>query len=577
MIKRFSQTILRRMQTRFHYLYGGADRRCAERTAMMVGRYGVGTDGSPSDPLWDEKDSVLITYGDMVRADDASPLTALHAFLREHIGEAIRTVHVLPFFPSSSDDGFSVMDYRTVDPNLGTWTDIRKLASEYKLMCDLVINHVSRQSSWFRDYVADVAPYRNYFVEMGPRTDLSQVVRPRNSPLLSPTQTRNGERHIWTTFSADQVDLNFKNPDVLFEFMDILFWYISMGARVIRLDAIAYLWKEPGTACIHMTQTHEIVKIFRDILDMVAPHVVLITETNVPHRENMSYFGNGDETHMVYQFSLPPLLAHALLTGTSRYLTPWADDLPDLKPGQTFLNFTASHDGVGVRPLRGLIPDSDFDALLSDVERKGGRLSYKQNPDGSTSPYELNITWFDLLSDEPDRVTDRHLARFLCSQAVMLGLKGIPAVYFNSLIGARNNLKGVEETGHNRTINREKWAAEQLRALLQDGNSHHRRSFDYILHMLRLRARHRAFHPDGKQQVLKPGNEFFAFERAAPDGSETITCISNLTDTPREILVDERFPSLHSKDHWVDLLTDNSFGEPDPMLTLAPYQTLWLV
>ncbi len=576
MLKLLSNRILERMRTRFNYLYGSADQRCVERMVMTVGRYGVGINGYKPQPLWDQTDSVLITYGDMVRGDNRKPLESLHGFLRKHVKDAVRTVHVLPFFPYSSDDGFSIKDYREVDPELGAWRDIQRLSRDYKLMVDMVINHVSRQSSWFRDYVNYISPYRHYFIETDINTDLSSVVRPRSTPLLSPVRTRKGERRVWTTFSPDQVDLNFANPDVLFEFIDILLWYIAMGARVIRLDAIAYLWKQAGTPCIHLTQTHEVVKIFRDILDMIAPHVVLITETNVPHDENISYFGNGDEAHMVYQFSLPPLLAHALLTGNSTYLTHWAGALPDLAPGNTFLNFTASHDGIGVRPLHGLIPDDEFESFISNAPEMGGRISYKSNPDGTESPYELNITYFDMLADRVDVVTDSHISRYLCSQTVMLGLKGIPAVYFNSLIGARNNMKGMEETGHNRTINREKWTNEQLASMLNDKASHHKTIFDFYIHALRIRAMHKAFHPDGLQRVISIKDNVFAFERIAPDNSECVTCISNIANAESEIAVDERLPSLNSSDNWKDLLSGVKLGEFDRMIRLDPYQTVWL-
>lgn len=578
MLKSISPDILQRIETRLHYLYGDDAHTLVNRIHMMVGRYGVGVDGSRSSTpsVWDEKDIVLIAYGDMVRQPEESPLRTLGSFLNRRVGDAIRTIHILPFFPYSSDDGFSVKDYRAVDPALGTWKDVAELRNEYNLMFDLVINHVSRQSTWFRDYVNDIAPYRHFFHEVDPATDLSSVVRPRNLPLLTETQTRGGKRHVWTTFSSDQIDLNFANPEVLIEMLDILLWYISKGARIIRLDAIAYLWKVIGTPCIHLTQTHEIVKLFRDLVDMIAPDVLLLTETNVPHEENISYFGQGDEAHMVYQFSLPPLLAHGLLTGYAGHLTRWADSLPALNDHQTFFNFTASHDGLGVRPLQGLISEKEFTQLVHHVEQVGGRVSYKRNADGTESPYELNITYFDLFADDKDRISDRQIARYLSSQAIMLSMRGMPAVYFNSLFGARNNHRGVQETGAHRTINREKWGRKRLESMLDDPALHHQRVLQAYVHFLDVRRSHAAFHPNGAQEVLALGDAVFAIQRISPDGKEIITCVTNFTDQTTNVSLNGRAPGIAESSGLFDLIQGQPAEHAKGTLTLAPYQTVWL-
>lgn len=579
MLKSVSQRLLRRIETRMHYLYGDVAHSLVNRLFMMVGRYGVGVNGIvPANPAqWDERDIMLITYGDMVHQPETPPLQTLHHWVRDQLGDAVNHVHILPFFPYSSDDGFSVKDYRIVDPALGTWREINAFRSDYRLMFDLVINHVSRRSVWFRDYVNDIAPYRHFFHEVDPNTDLSDVVRPRALPLLSETPTRSGKRHVWTTFSEDQVDVNFANPEVLFEYLDILLWYISHGASVIRLDAIAYLWKIPGTSCIHLTQTHEVVKLLRDVIDMVAPHVWIITETNVPHEENISYFGNGDEAHMVYQFSLPPLLAHGLLTGNAEAITRWAASLPDLGPMQTFFNFTASHDGVGVRPLQGLISDQAFQDLVAHVGNVGGRVNYKRDADGSESPYELNCTYFDLFADHRDHVTDRHRERFLSSQAVMLAQRGVPAVYFNSLFGGRNDVAAVEATGHNRRINRQKWDFDALNHTLSDSAAHESDIFKRYRALLDVRRQQPAFHPDGPQHVLQIHDACFAFERHAPDESQAITHLTNFAEEPLRMKVGDPMPHLNAGHAWHDLLQGKNIKGTNRTITLAPWQSMWLV
>ncbi|MFO7821705.1 MAG: alpha-amylase family glycosyl hydrolase, partial [Lentisphaeria bacterium] len=421
----FKNNALKLFRDRLLQLYGDQGDRCLERLNVLLSRYdkplNVPRHGKKK---WSEEDVFLITYGDMVTRRDEAPLATLRKFALENLKGAVNTIHILPFSPYSSDDGFSVIDYRQVNSELGAWSDIDDLAADFRLMADLVLNHVSKQSSWYKDYVSGVMPYTNYFIEVEPDTDLQDVVRPRNSPLLRRTNTRDGVRYLWTTFSEDQIDLDFGNADVLFEFLDILLLYIEHGARVIRLDAIAYLWKRLGTGCIHLPETHEVVKLMRQVLDALAPGSILITETNVPHKENISYFGKGDEAHMVYQFSLPPLLLHALRHGNADHLSQWAATAFDAPKGCTFLNFTASHDGIGVRPLEGIIADSEINDLGKMVRDKDGYVSTKTNADGTESPYELNITYYDALAEANDS-DDINIARYLCSQILPLSLKGI--------------------------------------------------------------------------------------------------------------------------------------------------------
>jgi hypothetical protein len=250
-----------------------------------------------------ECDVFLITYGDQVTEPGKPPLQTLAEVLEEHIAGIVTGIHLLPFFPYSSDDGFSVIDYTTVKPELGTWADIERLGRSFRLMFDAVINHISAESAWFRAFIEGNRRYQDYFITVEPGIDLSDVVRPRAKPLLTPIQTTEGEKLVWTTFGPDQIDLNYANPDTLLDIIDVLLLYVEKGVEVIRLDAIAYLWKKIGTSCIHLEETHRVVRLFRAVLDAVAPHVILITETNVPHEENVSYFGNGhDEAQMVYQF-----------------------------------------------------------------------------------------------------------------------------------------------------------------------------------------------------------------------------------------------------------------------------------
>lgn len=523
---------------------------------------------------WNQEDAILITYGGSIRDGERAPLATLRQFAEQQLAGTISSIHILPFFPFSSDDGFAVIDYRQVDPQLGGWRDIEQLAGKFNLMMDLVINHCSRENLWFIDYINNVAPGRDYFIEMDPDTDLSQVVRPRNSPLLSPVHTHGGIRHVWATFSEDQVDLNFSNPDVLIEFVSIFLHYIARGARFIRLDAIAFLWKQPGTRCIHLRQTHEVVKLLRDIIELAAPHCVLLTETNVPNGENISYFGHSDEAHMVYQFSLPPLLLHALHRGDADYLTRWAIDYPRPPRDCTYFNFTASHDGIGLRPLEGLLPQPEIEQMLDAMRSYGGYVSMKANPDGVDTPYEINISYFDALRGTSRGIDDWQVARFICAQTVMLALQGIPALYLHSMTATPNDQRGVEQSGRTRAINRHVWELQRLSALLQDPRSETALVFAELKRRLRIRRRQQAFHPDSDQQTLDQGPALFAFWRLAR--RQRILVINNITDRPQTA----HLPA-HPCDHrasaiWHDLLGGSRIPATRATVDLLPYQSLWL-
>jgi glycosidase len=402
--------------------------------------------------LFSEKDSILIAYADQVQEPGKPCLQSLADFLERYIENIIPGVHILPFFPYSSDDGFSIVNYRRVNPHLGDWEDIARLSGKFHLMFDAVINHCSVQSAWFQKFLEDDPNYQSFFILVEGDPDLSDVVRPRALPLLTRFKTASGEKAVWTTFSSDQVDLNYQNPIVLLAIIDLLLFYVSHGAKYIRLDAIAYLWKEIGTPCIHLPQTHLVIRLFRAVLDMVAPQVVLITETNVPHSDNVSYFGDGtDEAQMVYNFSLPPLVLHSLHSGNASAISQWVAGLKAPSQLTTFFNFLASHDGIGLNPVRGIISDEEIDALVEMTLQNGGVVSYKSNPDGTQSPYELNINFFDALAKMQGEFNlNIQIDRFLLAHAIMFAVSGVPGIYFHSLFGSRGWREGVEKSGHNR-------------------------------------------------------------------------------------------------------------------------------
>jgi sucrose phosphorylase len=529
-----------------------------------------------------EKDVILITYGDTIKHAGQSPLRTLTHFLDENLEDKISIVHILPFFPYSSDDGFSVIDYRSVNPELGSWEDMRRLAQKYKLMFDAVINHISRESDWFKRFVDGDEHYQDYFLTPDATWDLSQVVRPRTSKLLTEVETAKGLQKVWTTFSADQIDLNYANPDVFVEIVDLLLFYIRQGASVIRLDAIAYMWKESGTPCIHLPQTHHLIKIMRLVVDLVAPHVILITETNVPHEENISYFGEidadtgvTDEAHMVYQFPLAPLVLHTLMIGNTRNLTDWVEGLES--PG-IFMNFIASHDGIGMLPAMGLIDEQDVAAIIAQVKLHGGKVSYKSNTDGSETVYELNTTLYDALNDPQRPNPQVDIPRFIASQVIMISLAGVPGIYFHSLLGSHNAHDYYHQTGRARSINRQGFTLKALEEVLSDPETTHAQVFERYKRLLAIRKGEAAFHPRGAQQVLRVSDKVFALERHSPDGKSKVLVLVNVTEKTCEARVALQQTGLSGSNRFVDLIGGGEFIEQEGMLSvnLGPYQALWL-
>ena len=256
-------------------------------------------------PNWTESDVLLIAYPDNIVGDSTLPIQSLQKFLARHLSSTISIVHVLPFFPSTGDDGFSVQDYFEVDKKFGDWNDISRLAKNFELMADVVLNHCSVSSEWFRGYQSGDPDFENFFCVIPDDFDLSNIVRPRSSSLKTNFMINGEAKDIWSTFS-DQVDLNFKNPKVLKQLIDVIFWYIEQGVRVFRLDAVAFIWKDSGTTGLNAPQAHLIVRLLRVLVDYVDRGIILITETNLPVHENLSYFGNGNEAHWIYNFTLPP-------------------------------------------------------------------------------------------------------------------------------------------------------------------------------------------------------------------------------------------------------------------------------
>ncbi len=530
---------------------------------------------NPPSHLWHQSDIMLITYGDSIQKTGEHALHTLHQFLNQYIGDLTNSVHILPFFPYSSDDGFSVIDFYNVNPDLGNWNDIANIGKDYKLMADIVINHCSSKSLWFKNFKEDKHPGKDFFFAVDPvQFDISRAKQPRTNPILKQFSTIKGHQHLWCTFSHDQIDLNFKNPEVLLAFIRILIHYLDRGIRAFRLDAVGFLWKESGTTCLSLEPTHEIIRLFRTLIEYQSPKTLIITETNIPHKENLSYLGQGDEAHCIYNFALPPLLVNTLITGNCHYLKHWMQSMPSAIKGTTYFNFIASHDGIGLRPIENILNENERDLLINTLEEFGGEISWRAGSDGSHHPYEINISLYDALGGTTKGRDTHALARFICAHAIMITIEGIPGIYIHSLLGTENDYNKLHKTQHNRAINRHQWDYDLLKQHLDDNTDPHAQVFTQMKHLLTVRKAQSAFHPSAKQSTLDLGYDILGFYRHNLDTGQIIYCFYNIgLQTQLLPLSDFNLPNSPS---WENLLSHPGEIASHDCLTLKPYQPVWL-
>lgn len=534
-----------------------------------------------------QKDVILMTYPDSLQKKGVPPLQTLRKFSRR-LKDTINTIHILPFYPYSSDRGFSVINYKKVDKRFGTWEDVRALGEDFNLMFDGVLNHVSSKSLWFRSYLRGKPQYENHFIAFDTKDAISndnmdRIVRPRTSDLLSEFRTKQGKIYVWTTFSRDQVDLNYKEPKILLRVVDVLFRYVANGAAQIRLDAINYLWKEVGTSCVHLKQTHVIIQLLRDILDIVAPSVSLVTETNVPHARNISYFGNGrNEAQMVYNFALPPLVLYSFYKGSAKYLSRWADRLERVSKYCTYFNFLASHDGIGLSPAKRVLPLREVRFLIAKAKRHGSLVQNKTFRNGKVVPYELNITWWNAINNDNGKESQEiQIRRYMASRAVALSLKGVPGVYIHGLFGTRNDSEAVVKSQVNRDINRKDLMLAQLKKELAS-QTQSRKIFERLIELIRTRVNNKAFHPNAEQKILMQNEGIFSLLRTSIDKKEKILVLINVTGTFQNFTVNTKRLGI-SNTHLYDLVNKrrilaqfrnirvNNFD-----VRLRPYETVWI-
>lgn len=523
---------------------------------------------------WNEQDVMVITYGDSIVTEGEKPLATLKKTLDRFLQESVSMVHILPYYPYTSDGGFAVSDYEIINPSLGTWDEVTEISHSYRIMADLVVNHCSSEHAWFKGFMAGDPKYQNYFVQASLEDDLSQVVRPRTTPLLRPTMTPGGEKYVWCTFSHDQIDLNFSNPEVFLEVMRLISMYIDKGASIFRLDAIGFLWKIIGTSCMHLPETHQAIQLMRALIEYRLADAIIITETNVPKRENLTYFGNANEAHMVYNFSLPPLLINSLLTGSAKHLKTWLMSMPPAQMGTTFLNFIASHDGIGVRPAEGILDPEELQNMIYTLQSFGAKVSWRTGLNGEKHPYEINIALIDAFKGTSEGEDEYQVERMLCAHAIAIALEGVPAIYIHSFFATENDYESLAKTEHNRDINRHQWQESELTPLLEDTSSKHYAVLSGLNRLISLRKQHAAFHPNATQFTLHLDDALFGFWRQSLMRHQSIFVVNNVTNQSQTLNLAQL--NLIDMDEWKEIITDEMITDLYGEMTLAPYQMVWI-
>ena len=523
---------------------------------------------------WNESDIFLISYGDSIVSAKDKKLKTLKNFVDEFLKPHFSNIHILPFFPFDSDDGFSITDYKKVRDDLGNWEDISLLSKDYRVMADIVINHASKQSEYFQEFIRGNFEYKDFFISLDEDEGFEEVVRPRSSDLFQEVEISNQKKYLWCTFSHDQIDLNFKNPRVLLFFIRLIYLYLRHGIKVFRLDAVAFLWKEKSTNCLNLPQTHEVVKLIRTILDNYNQNNLLITETNLPNLENLSYFGNGDEANAIYNFTLPPLLLWTLLMGDSTALRKWSMGMPPAKEHTTYFNFIASHAGIGLRPTENILTDQERGTLIDIVKEFGGVISNRKKPDGTETVYELNIALLDAMKGTFKGIDHMQVDRFIACHAIMLSLEGIPAFYIHSVLGTTNDYELMKKNSQNRSINRKSWDINEIKNKLLDDKSINNQVYKSIINLVKIRKKQPAFHPNAIQFTFNLGKNFFGIWRQSIDKKQSIFSVTNVTNIFQYLDLTEL--NLIESEKWWDLMSSEDIDDIKSTIALKAYQTVWI-
>ncbi|MBV69389.1 MAG: alpha-amylase [Pelagibacterales bacterium] len=522
-----------------------------------------------------QEDIILVTYADTIIENNKSSFFVLNKFLKKYIKNIFSTIHILPFFPSSSDGGFSVIDFFLVDKKHGSWNDIKKMSADYKIMVDVVLNHGSKKSKWFKNFLNNKGEGKNFYLNFDKNINVSNVVRARSHKLLQKVSTENGFKYVWCTFSTDQVDFDYRNPKVLLMFLKIIKFILAKGPIVFRMDAVAFLWKRIGSSCVNLDQTHAIIRLIRAFLSKLNSNSLIVTETNLPFHENLSYFGNSDEAHLIYNFSLAPLIINTLIKGDSTAFRRWSMSMPPSRIGASYVNFISNHDGLGIRPLEGILNKKDLNLFLDTLKKFGSKFTFRKYKNTSVV-YEANISLVNALSGTIKGKDKYAFKRYICAHSIMLSYEGIPAIYIHSLFGTKNDNLLYKKTNIKRSINRHIYSYMNLEKELKSNNSDLNKVFNNLLELIKIRKKQKAFHPNATQYTLNLGKRFFGLWRQSNDKQQSIFAISNISNMITYL--DLTSLNLINTENWFDILSkgNTKIESKNNKLKFLPYQTIWI-
>jgi sucrose phosphorylase len=447
----------------------------------------------------------LITYVDRLGGGDLKALDALIGAPGGALAGVFGGVHLLPFFHpiDGADAGFDPIDHTQVDPRLGDWSDVQSLSSHLAVMGDVIVNHVSALSPQFLDYAqrGDASPYAGLFLTMGSvfpqgatERDLLAVYRPRPGMPFTYTTLANGEkRFLWTTFTPQQLDIDVRHPQGRAYLDGILATFAANGVGMVRLDAVGYAIKKPGTSCFMLPETFDFIAEFAGRAKALG--IEVLVEVHSYYQRQIEIAKKVD---WVYDFALPPLVLHALFNKTSRPLKQWIGIRPN-----NALTVLDTHDGIGIIDIGadaadraahpGLVPPAELDALVETIHANSRGQSRQATGAAASNLdlYQVNCTFYDALGRDDQA--------YLISRAIQFFLPGVPQVYYVGLLAGENDMALLAESGVGRDINRHRYSRGEIDAALQ------RPVVKGLLDLIRLRNSHPAF--DGSFELLDRGND----------------------------------------------------------------------
>lgn len=429
----------------------------------------------------------LITYPNRLSAD----IPGLVNTLSDPLDGVFGGVHLLPFFAfiDGADAGFDPTDHREVDPRIGSWPDVQRLANRAELCCDLIVNHLSVDSPWMRDFLTHgdsssharlALSYSSVFPEGAHEDDLLAIYRPRPGVPFTRVNVAGRPRLLWTTFTGAQIDMDMRFPGTWDYLLDVMRRMAAHGARTIRLDAVGYVAKTPGTSCFLTEETLAIV----DQLTQEAHRLGLQTLAEI-HASQHQVAQLGKHVDHIYDFALPPLILHAVHTGDTDPLLSWLDT----RPGNC-VTVLDTHDGIGVIDVgpdptdprsQGLLRPDQIDGLVETIHQVSNGVSLRATGQAVSNLdlYQVNCTWYDAVG--------RDDARMCVSRLIQLLVPGVPHVYYVGLLAGEGDLDLLERTGTGRDVNRHIYEVPEIDQALE------RTVVRALLFMIRLRGEHPAF------------------------------------------------------------------------------------